>query len=502
MTSYGRGMARIPPLLQDVSVGGSARRLGRAQVDAEMMDAIHQARNVLHRRARELRGDLADLEAELAELGPGDRLAGLHLLLEAGGRRALVSAAQVEEVTRLPDLAPVRGGPPEAVGLATVGGRSMAALDLAALLGVRRAPPREGALVVFQAGLPFALLADSVSPAQGVPLLVASDGRGGERGRHADVLAQVGTEVLPLLHVERLASILEVPADGSGRLEVQLSRQLSRLEASLEQRGLQLCPRLRSLLRSHLAGAARELGLEARELIPEILGGDPASICALLEDAAVGETFFFRHPEQFRALRRLLFASTDPGRSLRLWSAGCSSGEEAWSLAALLAAAGRPAGRDRVLATDVSERALEHAGAGRYGRWSFRGADPEMERLLPGAPCRTEIPAALRGAVETLRHDVRTDAPEGGFDAVLCRNVLSFASPVDVAPTLRRLFDATRPGGYLVLAPWEAWLAEGLDAERVEADGAVLFRRPWSRAASASPASPAPGARGRSAAAR
>jgi chemotaxis methyl-accepting protein methylase len=449
------------------------------------MDANLQARSALHRRARELRGDLAALQAELAELGPGDRLPGLHLVLEAAGRRALVSAAQVEEVALSPELSSVRGGPPEALGLATVGGRSMAVIDLAALLGMRRPPPRGAILVVFDASLPFGLLADAASPSAGPPLLVGGDGVGADRWRHRNVLAQVGAELLPLLHVERMVSILDVRPNGEAGVGVQLARQLSRLETGLESAGLQICRRLRSLLRQHLAGAARELGFEARQAIPEIVAGDPASICAMLEGAVVGETYFFRHPEQFRALRRLLFASADPGRSLRLWSAGCASGEEAWGLAALLAASGRPPGRDRVLATDVSERALDHARAGTYGRWSLRGADPELERLLPGAPGRVEIPGAMRPAVEWLRHDVRGDPPGSGFDAVIFRNVTPFLSPSEAGGAVQRMLAAVRPGGYLVLAPSEAPVADGLDVERVDAEGALLFRRPWARAAEA-----------------
>ncbi len=444
-----------------------------------MTDQVHRARRALHRRARELRGDLAELEAEFAELGPGDRLPGLYLVLEAGGRKALVSASQVEEVTRAPDPSPVRGGPPEAAGLVSAGGRSLVALDLAALLGVSRAAPVSATLVVFHSEVAVGLLVDAVSPAPG-PALLVPPALAASRSRHPLLVAQVGDEVLPLLQVERLAGILEIPT-GRTHEEAQVSRQLSRLEIDLERRGLKVCDRLRGRLRSHLSAAVAELGLDGPQLLPAIVAGDPTSICALLEGAVVGETYFFRHPQQFRALQRLLFASSDPGRALRLWSAGCASGEEPYALAALLRASGRPPGRDLVVATDVSSRALEHARGAVYGRWSFRQADRELEALFEGAPAGTTVPEQLRSSVEFRLQDVRDPPQDGGFDAVLCRNVLSFLDPTDVPATLRLLVDAARPGGYLVLAPGELRLAEGLGLERVEHAGTVLMRRPWSR---------------------
>jgi len=244
---------------------------------------------------------------------------------------------------------------------------------------------------------------------------------------------------------------------------------------------------LQRFLAARLAAgcAPTEVAAAARRRDEDLVRG-------LSEAVAVGETYFFRHPEQFRALRRLLLASADPGRNLRLWSAGCGSGEEAWGLAALLAAAGRERGRDRILATDLSDRALDHARDGAYGRWSLRGVDPELERLLPGAAGRVEMPAELRPTVEWLRHDVRTPPPASGFDAVLFRNVTPFLAPGDAVAAVRRLFDAVRPGGYLVVAPAEAPLAAALEAERVEAEGASLFRRPWARAGDPDAARPRP----------
>jgi chemotaxis protein methyltransferase CheR len=338
--------------------------------------------------------------------------------------------------------------------------------------------------VIFPAPVPVALLADGAVPCAAAPDLVA--GAAGGSGAPRSSLARVGDEVLPVLRVEMALAAAGVPAGLDAGEDPEVSRQMARLEVRLERRGLQLCPRLRDRVRGWLGGVSSELGLSVSDLFPEVLAGDGPGLCGLLEAATTGETYFFRHPQQFRALGRLLIGSSEPGRTLQIWSAGCASGEEAYSLAALLQALGRPPGRDRILATDVSEGALAHAREGLFGRWSLRGVAPDLERLVTDRPGVTRLPPALRTAVRFERHDVRDAPPQTGFDAVLCRGVLPLLGADDVEPALRALLAAVRPGGYLVLAPAEIPLAAGLALERVESDGAVLLRRPWSRPAAVS----------------
>jgi chemotaxis methyl-accepting protein methylase len=453
-------------------------------VSTGLPDTMDQTRRALHRREREIRRDLGELEAHLAELGPGDCLPGLYLMIQAGGGRALLSAAQVEAVAPAVDLRPAPGTP-TAAGVALVGGRSLLVVDLASLLGAGRAAPARGTLVVFPAPVPVALLVDSAVPSPAAPDLVAS-AAGGNGGAPRGSLARVGDEVLPVLRLEMVLAAVGIPAGLDAEEPPEVSRQLARLEVRLERRGLQLCTRLRDRVRGWMGDMSSELGTGAPDLVPEVLAADAPSLCALLEAATSGETYFFRHPQQFRALGRLLIGSSEPGRTLHLWSAGCSTGEEPYSLAALLVALGRTPGRDRILATDVSEGALAHAREGLYGRWSLRGAAPDLERLVADRPGVTRLPPGLRAAVRFERHDVRDPPLQTGFDAVLCRGVLPLLDADDVEPVLRRLLSAVRPGGYLVLAPAETPLAAALELEQVESEGAVLLRRPWSRAAAVS----------------
>lgn len=444
---------------------------------------LHRERGTRRQRLLESRRALSAAEREFIALGPGDRLPGLHLVVDAGGWRAAVSAAQVVEVIERVELQPLPSAPRHAAGEFPYRGQKLVAFDLASFLGARREPPASARVLVFSAGATFGLVVDGAELGCDSPLLVPGDPGSPQRGwRHTRVLAQCGDEILPLLDPEGVAQFLERveerPAESQSRLETLFSAELKRLQSSMEAHGLSLCRRLREKLHAHLVSAALEMDLKPQPMLPRILGGDPAAVCALLEEAVERETYFFRDPVQLGGLRHFLLDPAEADRSLRIWSAGCGSGEEPYSVAMLLAAS-RRAGR--VLGTDVDDRALEHARAGEYGRWSFRRPHPDLARFLEGEPPRAAVAPAIRRLVEFSHHDLRDDPPEGDFDAVLCRNVLSLLDTDQADRALRGLLRAVRPGGYLLLGTTESKLADRLPVERVLFGGAVLLRRPWAR---------------------
>jgi chemotaxis methyl-accepting protein methylase len=444
---------------------------------------LHRERSVRRQRLVESRRVISTAERQFIALGPGDRIPGLHLVVDAGGWRAVVSAAQVVEVMHRVDLEHPPSAPPHAAGEFLYRGQKLVAFDLVSFLGVRREPPASTCVLVFSAGATFGLAIDGAELGCDSPLLVPGDpGSPESTWRHTRVLAQCGGEILPLLDPEGMAELLERvekrPRRGQSRLEALLSAELKSLESSMEAHGLSLSRLLREKLRAHLAAAALEMDLEQQPMLPRILGGHPAAVCALLEEAVVGETYFFRDPAQLGGLRHFLFEAAHPGRALRVWSAGCGSGEEAYSVAMALAAS-RRAGT--VLGTDIDELALEHARAAEYGRWSFRRPHPDLAGFLEGQPPRAVVVPEIRRLVEFRRHDVRQDPPEGDFDVVLCRNVLSLLDAEEADGALRRVLRAVRPGGYLLLGATESKLADRLPVERVVFGGAVMLRRPWSR---------------------
>lgn len=243
-----------------------------------------------------------------------------------------------------------------------------------------------------------------------------------------------------------------------------------------EAAGLSLAAGLGPALEDGIAGAAAALGESPAELVRRVRARDAAAIAALVEWSVVGETSFWRQPEGLAALVRRVASAPRP---LALWSAGCASGEEAYSLAIALLEAGRAGRGDRIAATDVSGRALERVREGSYPPRALRRLSPEIvERWFePGE--RRRVKETVRALVAPERHNLVADPPPGGgpFDAVVCRNVLIYFEPRTAAEVLYRLVGALRPGGLLVLGPVELPLAAALPLEWVEDGGATVLRK-------------------------
>jgi chemotaxis protein methyltransferase CheR len=184
----------------------------------------------------------------------------------------------------------------------------------------------------------------------------------------------------------------------------------------------------------------------------------------------VHETYFFRHTAQVDLLRDDILPRLDAqrrkaGRSLLVvWIAGCSTGEEAWTMA-FLANEARCAGAIgeavpvSILATDLSEASLATARHGVYDRLhgldSFRAIPPWAAPYF-GAGRGTqawEVPETLRSSVRFMRHNVLDPPPVRDVDLVLCRNMLIYFDEAANRRAQENLVSALRPGGVLVLGP-------------------------------------------------
>ncbi|HEX8433594.1 CheR family methyltransferase [Archangium sp.] len=223
-------------------------------------------------------------------------------------------------------------------------------------------------------------------------------------------------------------------------------------------------------------------GRSAAELMAELQRPGTPLARALLDAVLVGETYFFRHPEQFRFLAsEAVPAALRRGNLvLRGWSAGCASGEETYSIAACLLGMAPPGVRVEVLGTDLHEGRLEYARRGTYGNWSRREAGPLLYPLYHDiAEGRVSVMDNVRAVTRFAQGNLLEPLAEsfGSFDVIFCRNVLTYFSPDAVQTALGHLARALVPGGFLLLGTVEVdHPPAGL--VRVGAPELQAFRRP------------------------
>ncbi|HEX7240894.1 MAG TPA: CheR family methyltransferase, partial [Longimicrobiaceae bacterium] len=185
------------------------------------------------------------------------------------------------------------------------------------------------------------------------------------------------------------------------------------------------------------------------------------------------------------------------GGAARCWSAGCASGEEAYTLSMLLRESAPGLGY-RVLGTDVVRARLDTARRGRYGRWSLRGVPEEaVARWFEPRGGSYEVRPEVRAPVEfralNLADPTAAYVAAGawGMDLVLCRNVLIYLDPATVRHVAERLMEALSPDGWIFLGASDPPFSDLVRCEVVETGAGLAYRRPR-RTAAAVPAPRAP----------
>ncbi|MCC7538952.1 MAG: hypothetical protein IT379_22190 [Deltaproteobacteria bacterium] len=197
-------------------------------------------------------------------------------------------------------------------------------------------------------------------------------------------------------------------------------------------------------------------GDELERFLARARAGERSSVAALAEAVSVGETYFFRQGEHFDWLARCFSLERIVSRRgvVRAWSAGCATGEEAWSIASFLRAHVATGAKVEVLGTDLVERNLVAAAHGVYPRRSSRTA-PRYPVTHEDAAGRLVVAKHLRPLATFATHNLLDPLPSvhGLFDIVLCRNVLVYLSADAASRVCAHLRRALAPEGVIVFAP-------------------------------------------------
>lgn len=251
--------------------------------------------------------------------------------------------------------------------------------------------------------------------------------------------------------------------------------------------GLNYEAKFHGLLERRIAPRLVELELHSFEEYLQHLKSDAAELDWLYETLITKETYFFRQEYQFKAFEQevlpLIVKQGGAQSRLTVWSAGCSSGEEAYTLAILLSQSPLLRGwKVRVIGTDLCPSNIETANRGVYRPSSFRTMDEETKsRFFSPVDGGMQVTAALKRLVHfsvgNLTSTVQVRSV-GRVDVVFCRNVLIYFDDVSRHTVTSLFFERLLPGGYLLLGHSESLLNAGTDFEPVHLEGDLVYRRP------------------------
>ncbi|MBI5589342.1 MAG: tetratricopeptide repeat protein [Deltaproteobacteria bacterium] len=273
-------------------------------------------------------------------------------------------------------------------------------------------------------------------------------------------------------------------------------RHLSRLSVFVAARmGLHFPRERRSDLERAIGSAARELDFSDTESCIEWFLSSSSSrshIKILASHLTIGETYFFRDRRVFEVLEtqilpELIHSRRAGGKCIRIWSAGCATGEEPYSIAILLCKM-IPDLQDwniTILATDINPRFLKKAAEGVYGQWSFRDMEPGIKERY--------FRQTKDGGFEILPH-IKTmvtfsylnlaEGPYPSFfqntnamDVIFCRNVLMYFVPELAKKVVRNLHRSLVNGGYLIVSPSESSHILLSQFGTVRFPGAIFYRK-------------------------
>ena len=208
----------------------------------------------------------------------------------------------------------------------------------------------------------------------------------------------------------------------------------------------------------------QEVGIDSFEDYQDVLQLEPREFTALFNTILINVTSFFRDLDAWEHLRTEIFPQlleANGGGELRVWSAGSSAGQEAYSIAMLLHEAIGSSFRERVkiYATDVDDDALNYARQATYTEREMRGLpDAYRERYFDLLNHRYVFTPDLRRSVIFGRNDLASDAPISRIDILLCRNTLMYLNAETQSRVIRRLGFALKPNGVLFLGKAEMLL--------------------------------------------
>lgn len=202
------------------------------------------------------------------------------------------------------------------------------------------------------------------------------------------------------------------------------------------------------------------VGAKGYDQFMDMMNTDAKLYKEFLDYLTINVTEFFRTPEKFVDLQEKVFPEMlrDANGKLHIWSAGCSTGAEPYSMAIILCEL-TPHTRHRILATDLDVEMLAKAKAGVYGSLEMKNVSPAIaQKYFTVQEHKHFLREDIKTRVEFKQHNLLLDKFETGFDLILCRNVVIYFTETAKDQLYRRFFHALKPGGVLFVGGTECIL--------------------------------------------
>ena len=239
----------------------------------------------------------------------------------------------------------------------------------------------------------------------------------------------------------------------------------------------------RSILESRLKERLREKKIDSVRTYFSTITSDKEELKGFLDSITTNLTRFFRNQPHFDALEKfvipeLIHKLKKGSNTIRIWSAGCSTGEEPYTIAMLLSEILPPPWTYEILASDISLKCLMTAKEGLYADSRIDGIPPHyLAKYFDKVEGGYHIHSNLQSKIKFDYHNLKNDAGQRGFDIVFCRNVIIYFDEAAQTTVINRFWDAMAPKSFLFIGHSESLFGMNTKFEFLKTEWATLYRK-------------------------
>jgi len=247
--------------------------------------------------------------------------------------------------------------------------------------------------------------------------------------------------------------------------------------------GITFTPTNRSILESRLKERLREKGVSSVSVYMETIKKDKEELKGFLDSITTNLTRFFRNQAQFDALEKFVIPELMnnirkvPG-TIRIWSAGCSTGEEPYTLAMLLSEILPKAWNYEITASDISLKCLMTAKEGFYAENRIVGIpDNYLAKYFDKVDGGYKVHADIQSKIKFDYHNLKNDSQQRNLDVVFCRNVIIYFDEAAQAAVMSRFWDSMASKSFLFIGHSESLFGMDTKFEFLKTEWATLYRK-------------------------